>query len=308
MSFLRRLFGWASPNHSPEDASGTEAGEAVFAEPETPVAEPPTPPGPERPAPLACPYCAVLLDPPPARNRRCPGCRQAIVVRRVDGRLVLLTEAAVEVFEAERLRALDVIAWTAARDRWLLLATHLRVLPARREKLAAAPITADVVRASRALYLSVADRSLAAARREKRWGDVSGLLREQARALYEEAGSPVPPPDEIAALHRDGMTAVLRSLQLLSRHAELVSTGCCAPCRADDGRTFRISDEVRTPRLPHPGCPRGLCSCDWWLAVAERRKRRRRRTPAVPPAPSSSELPGVPEVPPEVEVKPAPGP
>ena len=42
-----------------------------------------------------CPYCALLLDPPPESSRRCPRCRERIIVKRVDGRAIYLTEAAV---------------------------------------------------------------------------------------------------------------------------------------------------------------------------------------------------------------------
>lgn len=38
-----------------------------------------------------CPYCSVELDPLPSRSRKCPSCRQAIVVRVRDGVRVLLT-------------------------------------------------------------------------------------------------------------------------------------------------------------------------------------------------------------------------
>ncbi len=63
------------------------AGDALLADPWAassagePAAEP-------APPPAACPSCAVILDPPPSRDRRCPRCRQKIVVRHVEGRLV----------------------------------------------------------------------------------------------------------------------------------------------------------------------------------------------------------------------------
>jgi hypothetical protein len=72
------------------------------------------------------------------------------------------------------------------------------------------------------------------------------------------------------------MTAVLRSLAPAVKQAELVSAGCCSACREDDGAVFRIAEEVRRGRLPHPGCPKGLCGCDWWPAAVEPRRRRRR--------------------------------
>jgi hypothetical protein len=284
MDFLRRLLGLAGPD---EDPSGSPAEGAVAAAPE------PHPVEPERPTALSCPSCAFLLDPPPVRNRLCPRCRQPIVVRRVDGRLALLTESAVTVFEAARQREVDERTWKAARLRWLRLARNVKASPARRAKLAAARLSADVVQASRALYLSTAERAVRAARHRKRWGDVGRIRREQAEALYLEAGSPVPPPAEIAELHREGMIAVLRSLLLVAKDVELVSAGCCPACRADDGKTFRIASEVGTPRLPHAGCPRGLCGCDWWPAVVEPGKRRRRAPATARPSPSAAAAPAV---------------
>jgi hypothetical protein len=296
MDFLRRLFGFDEPD---ENADGSDAVGGIAGAHGSRGVEPPSA-VPQAQTGLACPSCAVLLDPPPARNRLCPRCRQPIVVRRVDGRLALLTEAAVEVFEAERERANNQRAWAAARQRWLRLAVNVKASPARRQRLAAAPLSAEVVSGSRRLYLVTAERAARTARHDKRWGDVGRILRERAQALYEEAGAPVPPPDEIAAIHREGMTAVLRSLQPLAREVELVSTGCCAACRADEDTSFRIALEMRTARLPHAGCPNGLCGCDWWPAVVQPLKRRRRaasteapsrRSPAVPrnPVPDDPE-------------------
>jgi hypothetical protein len=287
MDFLRRLFG-----PDPREPATRDPGEP---DPATADATPSEPQLPPAPTGLPCPYCAMLLDPPPARSRLCPRCRQPIVPRRVEGRLVLLTQAAVTVFEAQRQREVDERTWTAARRRWLRLAQEVKAPAARRSKLAAAPISADVVASSRALYLSAAERAVKAARREKHWGEVGHLRREQATALFEESGSPVPLPDEIAALHRDGMVAVLRSLAPLARDVELVSAECCPACRAEAGQTFRITDEIRVGRLPHAGCPKGLCHCDWWPAVvAPGRRRRRRPTPPARPtaAPGVSAMEG----------------
>lgn len=229
---------------------------------------------------LACPSCAALLDPAPSRDRLCPRCRQPIVVRRLDGRTALLTRAAVTVFEAERRRKVDERTWSRARQDWLRLARRINASPVRRAKLEAAPVSAEVVGLSRNLYLSAAERAVRTARRERRWGDVERVRREQARALYEEVGAPVPPPNDILRFYREGMTALLRSLEPLARDAELVGSGCCSTCRAEDGKTFRIAAEIRLGRLPHAGCPSGLCGCDWWPALGDQKRSRRhaRRT------------------------------
>ena len=214
-----------------------------------------------------CPYCALRLDPPPTVGRRCPRCRERIAVRRVDGRIVYLTEASVAVFEAERRRAASSGRWTRERRRWLKAAASAGAPVGRIDRIDRAPISDDAVAAARALYVTTVEFAVRTAKRERRWEDASLFLRDHAMVLFRMAGSPVPPPEEILELHREGAAAALRGIQDLARAAELVSAKCCGACRADDGKIFRIAQELRTPRLPHAGCPKGLCRCDWYLAV-----------------------------------------
>ena len=249
------------------------------------------------PVPAAfCPYCAVALEPPPASSRRCERCRQRIVVKRVDDRTVYLTEAALLVFEAERRRVASSGRLTRERDRWLRLAAESGAPPQAQARLVAALLTEEVVGAARALYLSTADRAFKAAKRDRDWASASRIRREQATAMFRAARSPSLPPAEIVALFREGVAAELRRVSEISRDAELVSATCCDVCRADDRRTFRIAHELRTPRLPHEGCPRVFCRCRWDLAARDRTTMRRylRRRPRAgtraatsPPAPSS---------------------
>jgi hypothetical protein len=245
---------------------------------------PPPPPEPVPVVAVACPNCGVALDPPPEHTRLCPRCRRRIVVRHAEGRAIYLTEAAVEVFEAERQREIDEQTWTRERRRWLHLARLSGAPSDRRRRVAAAPLTAASVKTSRTLYMVTAEHAVRTARRDKRWDEVAQIRRRQAAALFEEAGSSPPPTDAIVALYREGVAATLRALAAVSREAELVGAPCCHSCRADNERTFRIADELRTPRLPHAGCPRGLCACDWWPVVRnEPTKRHRRRAGPVPP-------------------------
>ncbi|MEI7745127.1 MAG: hypothetical protein WCK58_15430, partial [Chloroflexota bacterium] len=191
---------------------------------------------------------------------------------------VYLAESAVAAFEAARKHEADVKRWEAERLRWLRLASSVAAPEARITKLAGSPITAQVVEQSRVLYLLAADREIKAARHEKRWVDLATIREHQAAALWAAAGSPMPPPDDIVALSREGKAAVLRFLASQSPRVELVSSGCCRACAVDDGRTFKVTDELRTPRLPHAACSKGLCSCTWWVAIGiERKKRKRRR-------------------------------
>jgi hypothetical protein len=186
------------------------------------------------------------------------------------------------VFIAERDREAEEAALDAERQRWLRLAATVDAPAARRSKLANAPKSAQVVAASRSLYMSAAERAVSKARREKRWADLARIRRAQAAAVYAASGSPVPPPDDAVELHREAMVALLRSFGTKGTGAELVGAGCCKACRPDDGKVFTITQELTERRLPHAGCTRGICACDWWIGVVERKRKRRPSAPRQP--------------------------
>ena len=219
---------------------------------------------------VACPYCALLLQPPPESSRRCSRCHQRIIVKRLDGRPVYLTEAAVLVFAAERWRIASSRRWNPERQRWLKLAAAAGAPAQRTAHLAAAQVSEEIVEASRTLYMTTVERSVRAARRDRRWEDASRIRREQATTLFRLAGSPSTPPESIVRLVREGAIAELRGIGEIAKDAELVSADCCDVCRTDDGLISRIAVELRVQRLPHAGCPKGLCRCRWDLAAGDR--------------------------------------
>jgi hypothetical protein len=227
---------------------------------------------PARPgkAVASCPYCAEPLPSPPVASGRCPRCRQRIVVRRVGDRAVLLTEAALPVFLAERKRAAHIGPWTRARDRWLELAIASGAGPDRITRLTREPLSEEVIKRSRALYVSTVEQSARQARRDRRWDEAGRLVMDLAQSLYRVARSPRPVPAEIIAVHRDGLAATLRGIAEVAKSAELRAGSCCEACQADDGRMVRIAAELRSPSLPHEACPKGLCRCRWYLAERDR--------------------------------------
>ena len=233
------------------------------------------------PAPAAvsvsCPYCARLLEPPPASSRACPRCRQRIAVKHVDGRAVYLTADAVPVFESERRRAASYGRWTRERQHWLKLAAAAGATSQRAERLAAAPPSDAVVESARALYMTTVERLFRSAKADRRWQEASRLRREQAMTLFRLAGSPSTPPEALVELKRDAEVAELRGIAQIAREAQLVSADCCDICRADDGRILRIAQELRAPRLPHQRCPTGLCRCRWALPPRDSTTIRRNR-------------------------------
>ncbi|HEY2887005.1 MAG TPA: hypothetical protein VGJ17_00175 [Candidatus Limnocylindrales bacterium] len=245
-----------------------------------------TPPAP----PVHCPYCAAPLEPPPTSSRRCEECRQRIIVKRVDGRQVYLTEAALPVFESERRRVASSARLTRERDRWLQLGEGVGGSTHRHAQISAARLTDASVAAAKAFYLGAAERAFRVARRDKKWDLAARIRRDEAVALHRAEGSPKPPSPEILALYRDGVASELRGIADISRDAELVAATCCDACRADDKLVIRITSELRQPRLPHAECPRGLCRCHWDLATRDRTTMRRylRRRPATETRATSS--------------------
>jgi hypothetical protein len=228
----------------------------------------------------SCPYCAALLQPPATSSRGCPRCRQRIVVRHLDGRAVYLTSDAVRVFDAERRWIASSGRWTRDRQRWLKLAAAAGAPGPRVERLAAALPSEDAVEAARTLYMTTVERTSRSAKADHRWEDASRIRHAQALALFRLAGSPVPPPEEIATLQRDAVVAELRSIAAIAQDAELVSAACCGVCLADAARTCRIRQELSAPTLPHQGCHKGLCRCRWDLTPRDRAAVGRYRTRA----------------------------
>ena len=249
ISFLRRILGGDRPDTGADVTPEVADVATSHSERALPVEAPATSAAPRSPAPrtgaprtgaprtqaptaeapAACPYCAVLLNPAPERGRLCPRCRRRIVVRRIEGRRVLLTEEALGIFESERDRETNERGWTSERRRWLALANGVSAPASRVARLGTAPPSEAVVAASKGLYLTSAERAVRAARRDKLWDRVARIRREQAAALYLASGSVIPPPDEIVALHREWAEAALRSFTGFGEQVELVAAGRSTP-------------------------------------------------------------------------------
>ena len=211
----------------------------------------------------ACPSCAVLLDPRPTASRRCRECRERIVVKRLEGGVLYLTAPAAAALEAAQRKAKETARLSRIRGRWLAQAASVGAPSASIERIVRVAATEDSVQAARALYLAAANRAFLAARREHRMADAATIRRTHALALLREQADPTVVPDDVLGLYRDAMIAELKAQREFGRDAELIAASCCDTCRDDNGLIARISDEVKVGRLPHTGCPKGICACRW---------------------------------------------
>jgi hypothetical protein len=213
-----------------------------------------------------CPYCALPLEPPPTSDRQCTRCRQRIMVRRVAGGMVVhLTEAALEVFDAEREREASVERCTNERRKWLELAGSAGAPAPRLERLERAAISEEAVQTARALYIATVDHAVDEALRRDRWEEAARHRRGQADALRRLTGRHVAPSEEVRDLYREAARIELRGIATMARTAAVIGSRCCDACRADEGAAFRIAAELRATRLPHDDCSKDLCRCRWDL-------------------------------------------
>ena len=189
-----------------------------------------------------------------------------MIVRSVGARVALLAEAVLPFFEAERL---NEERWTRARDRWLELARESGADDGEVPHIAGELISEPDVAAARAWYMSSVDRAFRVAQRDRRWEEAARIRYEQAGVLSRIAGSWDLPFDEVVRLHRDGIAADLQAIGEVAREAEIRGESCCEPCWADDHRVVQIAEELRSPTLPHEGCPHGLCRCRWFLTTRD---------------------------------------
>lgn len=232
MSFLRRLFG----------ASRAEV----------PRAEPSRPS-----SPAACPYCGTVIDPAPARSRKCPACRESIVVRtrRSDGAKLLLTEAEGKQFD--RQRELD-----AARNDGIRRSQNIgasindfeRTEKELTEKWGFAP--------PRDVFWALGGKAALAAMNKRAWHELSRIYWGQARLLYEEGKSHIQLAREAskASLQSYAEGGFVRNVQVMA--------GCCQLCNRDEGRKFAIAEALEKLPIPHEACENeGWCTCTWSAAI-----------------------------------------
>ncbi len=207
----------------------------------------------------ACPYCGVVLDPPPSRSRKCPDCRSDIAVRtdRGTGEKLYFTSDTVARFDAER-------AAVAARNK--------------------------AMRRIEGMGLSEADYESKANELAEKWGSrpqPSDVYWTLANEQVMQLGDPRHSGQEIAQIYWS-MALVMREegrghedFQRRSHHARLthgqatveefgagwmavvIAGGCCDVCAEMDGRTYTFEQALEEMPLPPEGCTRGWCTCMW---------------------------------------------
>ena len=206
--------------------------------------------------PAWCPYCGVILDPPPRGTRKCPVCREKIHLKRWPGEDTkrLMTEAQVQeanaAWDVYRLRNKAIRASENLGVSRAVFAREERALTESRHQT---PPPGDV-------FWSLSKRVIIDAGKGRDWQRLKMAYWHQARWLYEEGRDPM-------QLSRLASEAELRGYAEtgLVRRVEISDAGekACPACRQNGGKVMRIGDALKQMPIPNTHCENGWCRCTW---------------------------------------------
>jgi hypothetical protein len=213
------------------------------------------------PVAVACPHCGVVLDPPPRGSRKCPDCRESIVVRTdpVTKEKLMLTSTDADEYDRakqrdrDRRKVLRQLGGSFGVDDYDQIEAELRV-----KFGGAEPEPGDV-------FWSIACNLQLSQEANGMWEEAAGTWRKMANHLQDEG--------------RDPTTALTKAFEnILRYHAELTAPGSpstadpfldirthpdCEPCSVDEGRRVGVAEARQIMPLPHAGCADGFCRCSY---------------------------------------------
>jgi uncharacterized protein YkuJ len=213
--------------------------------------------------PVCCPYCGVVLDPPPRATKKCPVCGEKMHLKTVAGtdERRLMTEADIAEndeawgryhFRKRAIWASEMIG-CSEED---FLRTEQRLAG----KWKTLPGPGDV-------FWSLANHAGVEAAAQGEWRHASNIYRNMGMWLYKERGeSPV-------KLLREARIARLRDLASTNgKQARVRAFDCnddevCEACLSNRGKTWTVAEALDSPPVPHPDCANGLCRCSLDLVV-----------------------------------------
>ncbi len=213
----------------------------------------------------ACPHCGVVLDPPPKQSRKCPDCRESIVVRTdPDSKAkLLLTEFGAEEFDRAKkarsarnkvLRQLPVLG--LEEGAYLLEERRLS------KQFGRAPSPGDV-------YWGLANSTLQqlVPSPGKNAHQIKQIYWQMGLHLLAEGRSREEVQRQQKESHRWGLTGELKGWQgfvdVGDRLAVVRTDTCCETCGALDGTEYTYKEAIDKLPLPQAECEKEWCTC-WW--------------------------------------------
>ncbi len=208
-------------------------------------------------APVGCPYCGTIINPPPARSRKCPHCRERIVVRtrRSDGVKLLLTEAAGKEFDKQRKAEV-------ARNEGIRRSQNIGASIEDFERTEKELTGKWGFAPPRDVFWALANEAVLDAAKKGTAHHLSMVYWEMARLLYDE-GNPRHPHIEMARRASRASIQAYAERGIGGGKVEVLAT-CCQVCDVDNGREYTIAQAIEVLPIPHEACENnGWCRCTW---------------------------------------------
>lgn len=264
MRFLKRLFG-DSTKANDQSAPVTPQLPASKASPKHPNGPGSKRTGAEKSHALnsqvnaECPHCGVNFDPPPARTRKCPKCRERVVVRSHRKQKFYLTEAQVEAFEKKRAREyLRNAAIRAAEN----IHVNLEKFETRERDLQ------DEMPGSgpHDVFWSLANERVASLMKPQMsssdWHRLSMVYFQQALWLNKQER-------DYWHLKSEADKAYAQSYALQGIETLEIVAEDCDECRAFHGKQYPIHQAVKSWPIPEGVCTAKWCTCTWNLVLPQ---------------------------------------
>lgn len=219
-------------------------------------------------SPSACPYCGVVLDPPPKGSRKCPDCRARIVLRTdPDSKVkVLLTEGGADEFDrkkkvrSDRNRVIRELLSTPALE--LDGGDYLKEEQRLAEMFNCKPSPGDVFSG-----LTNGKLNQLFPDPEKNAHLIHMIYFMMGlRALRESRSR-----EAVQRLQREGHRWKLMDYQMSAHHfggtpgrGAVISTNpCCETCSALEGANYTHEKALDEMPLPQSTCEKDWCTCMW---------------------------------------------
>jgi len=218
----------------------------------------------------ACPHCGVVLDPPPKQSRKCPDCRESIVVRTdPDSKAkLLLTEFGAEEFDQAKkarsarnkvLRRLPILG--LEEGNYLLEERRLS------KQFGRAPSPGDV-------YWGLANSTLQqlVPSPGKNAHQIKQIYWQMGLHLLDEGRSREQVQRQQRESHRWDLTDSQKGWQKVGgtsgrlcvvRTDKGTEYACCEPCTALEGAEYTYKDALDKLPLPQAECEKDWCTCMW---------------------------------------------
>lgn len=201
----------------------------------------------------SCPYCDFIFDQEIKRTRKCPECKNKIVVRKENGKSVFLTENEALEFDKkkkqDRTRKAYIRHFEAIEGNEKEFSQRESLLEKKYKK---PPSYGDI-------FWSLSNEYLQNAMKKNDFDAAKSIYWHQARVLYDlEGRDPYLPLRE--SMHI-GLKAMDNSYFPIEFLLQICGRGDCKTASEINGQKFTIDEAIKTAPIPRKDCERGFCTC-----------------------------------------------